>query len=482
MKSEAKEKNFEQIVDIHEPFRPQDVRENDPVKATIRFNGKAYAMSVWRISPFGIELINENKIEIDTSSRYKVNIEIGNESSSLDGVIIYEYNHGNKNIICIRFVIEHTPYDNSERRSNNRWSCSSQFYPTGIANSPAKFNDFIYFKIKDISYGGMKVTCSLRNKFLFPQMTLNAIVNFPMISQVNMKLKIENINIGNEDGRDVIRMGVSFSTTNKDVNEIIANYLMQFSNVSSLQELKSQGFYTRQLSNTLDFNFVKTEEDYEECLKLRLFANQGADKLSSKNSINDMADSYDSRSRIVFARHGGKTVCTVRLAFHEIDDQMEIEEYTNLPESFPRRDETIEIMRLCTHPDYRGADLLMSLFKHLAIVVVQSKRKYIVTSCVEELKPLYQKIGFKETSIRYENPLFKGHPDEVMIANVETLLLGTGMNPIVWNLIWGDLYSHFDQYALVDYTPIERLRVKFLRSLNPIAKLIEKKNYRKLRK
>lgn len=479
MKTDAIPQAENKAAETHYPFVAQDVRANDPIKAVITIEEEEHHLQVWKISPFGIELVATKGFLTAQNQRHKLAITIGDESTVLQGLLFYQYVHGGNTILCVRFVNDADPFDGSDRRKHSRWNCSSQFYPTGIANSPAKFNDFIYFKIKDISFGGMKIICSLRNKFLFPNMTLNSIINFPMVSQINLKLKIANVNVITEDGKEVISLGVTYDTVDKKLLEIISNYLLQFSTVASFQDLKNQGFMTRNLSSAIDFNYVKTHQDFEDCLKLRLLANQAAQKVPGEAKVEDMTDEFDSRSRIVIGRHQGNVVCTVRLAFHELDDKMEIEKYVILPESFPRRDQTVEIMRLCTHPDYRGADMLMSLFKHLAIVVVQSQRKYIVTSCVERLKPLYKKIGFKETGISYESALFKGFPDEIMVANVETLLLGKDINPLVWNLVWGDLYHYFEGYDMVDYTPMEKLRIKALRKLNPVAKLIAKFKNRK---
>ncbi len=482
MKSEAPYLQQNKPAETHFPFIPQEIRANDPIKAIMTIDSRDYNLDVWKLSPFGIELVTDKSFKLITSKLYKIRVAIGGEYSVLDGVLMYEYNHNDKIIVCIRFTNEKKPYNNIERRAKSRWNCSSQYFPTGMANSPAKFNDFIYFKIRDISFGGMKIVCSLRNKFLLPGMNLNAMINFPMVSQMNVKLKIENLNIGTEEGKEVISMGVTYDTSDPNLIEVISNYLLQFSNISTFQDLRDEGFVTKKLSSSIDFSYVKSKEDFQDCLKLRLMANQAAQKLKDDTKMEDMTDEYDSRSRIIIGKHAGNTVCTVRMAFHELDDRMEIEKHTILPDSFPRRDEVIEIMRLCTHPSYRGSDLLNSLFKHLAIVVVQSKRKYIVTSCVESLKPLYKRIGFKEAGITYENPLFKGFPDQVMIANVETLLLGKDINPLIWNLVWGDLYNYFENYDLVSYTPMEKIRIKVLKKLKPLAHVMANYSSRKVDK
>src|SRR4030095_5028013 len=129
----------------------------------------------------------------------------------------------------------------SERRREMRWHCSSQYYPTGVASNPAKYNDFVYSRVQDISRRGMRILTSMRNKFIARDMVLDGIVSFPLISQVTLRLRVGNVSITNEEGKDYLSVGVELVDMNDAKFEIVAQYLAQFGDESGLKSLRAGG-------------------------------------------------------------------------------------------------------------------------------------------------------------------------------------------------------------------------------------------------
>jgi hypothetical protein len=76
--------------------------------------------------------------------------------------------------------------------------------------------------------------------------------------------------------------------------------------------------------------------------------------------------------------------------YHEPDDKFEHERFTTLPSDLDR-DRTIEITRICTHPDFRRGDLLMTMMQVAVLRVIESGRWIVLGSATEKLVPVYDR-------------------------------------------------------------------------------------------
>ncbi len=470
--------------EIHSIITPADIREGDPIFCKITYidDGRSQTSDfrVWRISPLGVEILDSKNTNLKKGEEIEIYLKIGTNVSILNGIIVDHVVHEKNNrIVHARLITKNQIRETGvERRQSNRWFCNENYFPTAICSNPVLFNDYMYFKIRDISNGGMRLTTSLRNKFLIQGMTLDCIVNFPMISQLKIKFLITTARIEIDNNKEVLGLGVTF--VRNDINDaVVSQYLMQFSSVNSLEDLVAEKLIPESVGESVTFGYVREKEEYEQVLKLRLETYKLAGKVDASKTYLDMSDELDSRSRIVVGKYKGQVISSARLIFSSSEESMEQENYVKWPSDLPRRDEVVEIMRVCTSPAFRGSDLLFSMFHYMAIAIAQSGRRNIVICCTNEMIPLYKNIGFSETGLSYEHQKLNKLKHTILIGDVLNAMLGLNVGPIAWNVVWHDVSSYLMNYDSGNIEPFAKIRVGIYKLIRPICMLmykISKKN------
>ena len=459
---------------IHETIFPADVRKTDSVFAQLIFRDsedEPKPVQVWKLSPLGIEIVLPKNLHLTKGQKIDLQLQIARQNTTFRGLIVDVIESVPAGTIAgIRLSgRKPTAFDNENRRKATRWQCSTQFYPVATCPNPVEFNDFIYFRVKDLSAAGLKAITSLQNKFLVPGMKLSLQVSFPMTGFCNVEGKISRADLTAEDGKDYLELGVEFAQLAHQDREIMGQYLIQFGDSTSLAEIREEGLLPKSLVAGLDYTFVKTEDEFLESLSLRHIANSKAGKISSDFSPNEMSDLYDARSRIINWNFQGKCVGTVRITFCEQDEKLELEEYLPLPANFPRRDEIVEVGRAATHPDYRKSDLFYNLVQRVVLLCLQSNRSFILMSTTEELLPLYRKVGLTDSTLTYTHPLYPTKTQHVLYIEAKKLLSAETVGFFEWNLIWKDLATHVVDIGICEAQEIETSKSKVYRYLAPIT-------------
>jgi predicted GNAT family N-acyltransferase len=485
-----KSREFENmsVGQIHQPIVPADIREGDGISVHVKSLDPTFSLDqqlrVWRLSPLGVELIVEDGRDVPKGLMIDLQLRIGDHVTNLSGLTVDEIvTEGKRMLLHIRLVPRPSQrLSGVERRQGNRWICSEQFYPTAVASNPALFNDLIYFKVKDISPEGLRLYTSLRNKFIVPGMVFECLVNFPMISQVSMKVIIRNVRVELENGREFLALGVAYEKENASLKETIGQYLIQFADASSPQELLTSGFEINKVSSAVQYSFVRTKEEYEQVLHLRYLAYQSAGKLSPGAKEKDMADEFDARARIVIGKFRGEVVASARLVYCQLEECIEQEKYISWHDSLPRKDELVEIMRACTRPDFRGTDLLIGMFKFMAVTVAQTRRNWIVICATDEMVEFYKRVGFDLTGLSYDHPGLNNTKHHVMVGNFVDGMLGKTVGVLVWNLVWADSVRFLTNYSFLTPDPLTEIRLAIYRCFGPIANFIYQRRMRKAAK
>ncbi|MGE4107882.1 MAG: GNAT family N-acyltransferase [Bacteriovoracia bacterium] len=471
---------------IHSPFHPVEVRESDPISATVYIPDQDIKISavVWRLSPLGAELILKGE-DADKASKINVGcllnltISLNKTKSAFIGLAVAcIHNETHRRLIGVRWCSTDTQknFDHTvdDRRSNTRWMCGSEFMPTGIAPNPIRFNDFIHFRIRDISRSGMQLVMSLRNKWLIPGMELDSMVSFPVVGDVNLKLKLLNTRILAMDGKEYLSVGTKITNSDSKINETIGQYVFQFGPKHTIEALKKEGLDVSKASGALEFGCVRTASEYEEVLNLRHMAYLKAGKAVPTSAVENSADVFDSRSRILTVRHRGDLVASLRVMYHELEDTTEHERFVKLPESIPRKDEIVEVTRICTHPAYRGSDLLYALIKQMTLTVLQSKRQWILGSAEEKLVPLYKKLGYQALGVYFEHGDIRGLRHELLLGHLPEIISGKSVSAAIWNELYSDLTTYLIKHQLIEFDPTLNFRHGLYTAISPITKLFTK--------
>jgi predicted GNAT family N-acyltransferase len=478
MKIQVSQRDFqdENFKDIHDIIFPADVRATDLITARLRrrdYDTEFQVVRVWKLSPLGVELIPGDETEYKKGEGVDLDLTVGGQTTHFEGLVVDLAPGENKSrILGVRFSKKKTNDPVSDdRRTGSRWICSSQFDPVGIAANPAQFNDFLYLKIRDISKSGIRAITSLRNKFIVPGMELDLQISFPMTSQVSLTMTVARLALTAEGGKDYLEIGLEFTELTMRQRGAIGQYLIQFSDAESLKRIRSDGFFPTSLTKGVDYHYIKSESDFLDVLQLRFNANQEVGKIPDQLTVSDMADIYDTRGRIIVGKYRGKIVGTARLTFNELGDRMEHEEYVQLPPDFPRREQVLECARAATNPEFRGSDLWNTLIQHIAIVAVQAKRNWVVLSTTPELIGMYLRIGFIDTKIRYEHTLYPGKEQCVLIIDVPEVVMGNGVGPIYWNVIWRDVARYLRDHDVIRPSHVASSRLKLYSLLKPLSEV-----------
>lgn len=460
---------------LHTPIIPTDVREADRIVARIRRRDAEDVfrqLRVWKLSPLGVELLYDAEHPFEKGEKIDLEITLAGQRSLFEGLVVdLVYENTAIKLLGVRLSKRRTVSSpDSEKRKSVRWMCSEDYYPTCVSPTPGRYNEYVYFQIRDISKEGFQLICSLRNKYLIPGTLLNLTASFPMIGDLSLSVTVARIGITSERGKDFLVVGTEFSDIPLSAKSIIGQYLLQFTDAESLSDLREANFLPLSVEKSTDFYFLKSEEDYEEVLKLRLMAHSEGGTVDETLSPNDMGDLFDSNSRILIGKRKGQLIASARIHFNVLEEPMEHEKYIEWPEHLPRRDQIFEISRACTHPDFRRNDLMAGLLRIMSATCIQPQRPWVLISSTEELLDFYLKVGLEDTGLRYTHPIYKGNQC-VLLAHSSEMLMGKTSHPMYWNVVWRPVFDHLVETGILRPDPMDRARIRVYKLMFPIAQL-----------
>jgi predicted GNAT family N-acyltransferase len=471
---------------IHDTIIPSPVQISDQISASIRFHGldtrDPVSARVVRISPIGVELsIPKALVPHEASDKpgalLNLTVKIAGQKSEFFGLCVkLSREESQTYTLGVRWCEKPAPRGDGagahaklERRQTMRWLCSPDFMPTGVAPNPARFNDFLHFKVLDLSPTGMLWLTSPRNRYLIPGMTLESTISFPMCAQIRVAAKIVNTRVIQHQDKPVLALGMSLVRVDRQLKDTLAQYIFQFGPKSSIERLRSSGLTVPSAAQAVEFGFVRDEEDYRQVLALRLASYQADGRLPADATTDEVADVYDSRSQLVIARHRGEVVASMRIMYHEPKDAFDFEQYAEVPSGFPDKHNCVEVGRICVHPAFRRSDLFYNLLRHLAVITVQARRRYICASAFVELLPIYRRVGAVPTGIRFPYTGFIDSQCELVVWDIVKTITGAALNPFVWNYLCSDLVSYLDQTESLEFSPMMNLRMALYRLFRPMT-------------
>lgn len=465
---------------VHGSIHPADVRPGDPIVANVRLSElrdhEEAPVQVWRVSPLGVELVRAGALaDAGPGTRIDLTLRVGHDLASFRALeIASTHEERGRAIVAARWRdADERRGDPAQRRIGARWRCQEDYLPTGIAPGAVRYGDFVHFRVAEVSRSGMQLLTSLRNKFLVPGATLDATCSFPTLEQVKISFRVVQARVVEDGTKQLLSLGVTWEAQSARAAEVIGQYLLQFGPGATPEQLRSEGFRVTSTSRAFDFGNVTNEEEYREVLALRKLAYVHAKKISPDANEDQLGDEFDAISRIVTARYRGRLVGSTRVVFARTDaDRLKHDDYVKLPAWMPPRTEMIESSKTCTHPDFRRSDLFYSLLKQMAIVMLQSGRRWLLMSCTDALRPLYKKLGCTDVGVTYVHPTM-GIKHHVMMGDVVSMMAG-GMNPIAWNLAIGpELWRYAKRCGVIPQSAWLELKIRLIRLLKPVAMLVD---------
>ncbi|MEM6484010.1 MAG: hypothetical protein AAF662_03345 [Pseudomonadota bacterium] len=414
-------------------------------------------------------------MELCAGALVEIEVLIAGRRTTHDGIVVDRFRgETDVQLIGIRFVSEEEE-TTGDRRAGTRWLCNETYFPTCMAATPGRFDDFMYFQVRDVSESGLQLTTSLRNKFLVPGMRFELTAVFPMGSVAPISVVVARVGVVSIAGHDRLVVGAEFQDLSTPSRQAIGQYLLQFSlsRVSS-RELKAAGFFPTSIASGIDFFSVKTASDYQAVLQLRFRAHAESGNTKDDVTPEMMGDRTDAASRVLAGSYKGRVVATARLQFSDFNDLLLESGESCWPEALPKKYEMIEVSRLATDPEFRSGDLLLALVKVCTSNVVQRDRPWVVISCLDEMVPFYEKLGFKRSGVRHKESLWKdGKILNVLVANSFDAVQGKGVDAVYWVMVYKPIAEQLMSAGVIVPKGLDRLRIALFRlvSLLPLPVL-----------
>jgi len=461
---------------IHSPFHGEIIRGREAITAKV----KTLTSTEWKpvelhaYSPFGVEFINTPELGLKQGEKISLRISLAGDETLFDGLVVNgAYIVDGTNIAGVRTFIRDKKgeiYSGAERRVHRRWSCSDDFLPTGLAPNPIRYNDYVLFRVQNISIGGMKIITSMRNKFIGIDQELECNLSLPYVGTARADVKIKGINTTFYKEKEFMVLGVEFIKPDSKLLKTLGEYLLSFANDATVKSLNTEGFGIKNVSNWLDFSYVKTEEEYKGVLELRYKTYKPTGKLKDNATVEDMATEFDSRARIVIAKYQGKIVGSMRCGFptgyHDTEASAEgVERQLFL--KYPI-EKTIEVARVCIDEDYRKNGIQGELYAHAALTAIKNNRRYIYTAFVPPIPDFVEQIGFKRTGIKFVSKNLNDSPHEMVVQDVHDVALGKSIKAKNWFKTYRNLSHHLIKNNILNPTIIDLAKLYVYEKLGQI--------------
>lgn len=456
---------------INPTMRPEEIRPGDPLECVVKIGRQNEKVSLWSYCPFGFEFVGDEQQDYKIGEDYEFSLSIGRTTIDLEGSVVFTRSVPKVGTVVgvrINYSSKSNRAAGEDRRMRSRWDCPDHLLPTGTTPNPSKFNDFIFFRVIDVSSNGLKIATSLRNKLLGVGQILECTLSVPMVGTLCTTLKIHRVAIERVQDKDQLVLGATFVKFDDITSSTLSEYLLTFGRNCSVKSLRDAGFRGHFGSSQFDFSYSKSARDYEDVLKLRLEAYQASGKLSDDVDLEFMRDEFDSRSRILTVRLNGELIGSARAMFHEIGDKTSHERYLSYPPDFPQITECLEVSRVCVNPGYQGAGLARELAKHLALLTVKAGRKYIFLSAAEGLIDFWKDLGFRETGITYVHKQLGNLDHKLLVNDVQKSILGRGISSRSWIDSYQHLYGYCTEYGLVNPSALDIMRLQAMRAIGKL--------------
>ena len=455
---------------IHAGMQPGEVRSQDLVKAKVTTGDTTETVRVWRYSPFGIEFQNIASLGLKRGDTITLVVALGSDVNSYSGLVVNDlYRDGNVELVGVRtFRPSITEDQLADRRTTQRWVCADDYLPRGRAANPLAYNDFILFRLENISASGFRLITSMRNKLLGVGQRLDCTVSLPLVGSVQTTIVLKNIDTKVTKGKEELVIGAEFIRPDRVFKASLAEYLLNFADGVSIASLKRDLFPVKEYAQWFDFSYVKTSDEYNDVLALRYSAYKAANKLSPDKRVQDMADEFDARARILIVKHRGKTIGSLRAMFHSDSDLTDHGRYVSFPADFPKNAEMIECSRICTDPEFRGSDLFSELLAHLVLTAIKSGRRYVLGGAAGTLVPVYERYGFKKVGITYKNESLAGVEHQLILMDTHEVALGISVSMKAWIRVYSSVVDYLMDKEFIFPSGAQLIRINLWKAIGKI--------------
>lgn len=456
----------------HEGVVPTDILRGRKALCTIASSapsGWEKRATPWRVSPFGIDVVDEDGI-CAVGDSVTVDLRVGSTHTKIAATITAREVEDHRPIASLRFCKRVDGSHEHRPRADTRYACDPFYAPTVETRVEGRFASVMYFRADELSLRGMRLLTSARNRKIIPGSKMRVRIMFPMGGTLEASLVVRYAKWAHQGSRSQMVLGVEIEDEVKDYTRHAGQYLLEFGSQDGLAPspkiLRQMGFISKTRGAHLEFSYVRSKEEYEEVLRLRALS--FAENEEGRR-WQYWADKFDTHSRILIGRFRGKILCSGRITFQKNSDALEQCAYVKMPAIIPRNTPLTEINRVCTHPDYRGEDLMAYLFRFVVMTMLESQQRYMVINCTDQLLRMYESIGCKRTGTSFVHPNDRSR-HHVLFSNIYQTVYGRKIHPLKWMLTIGEIWDEIIPYVPEESTRIDRARLRVLLRARPVLR------------
>lgn len=428
-------------------------------QAYITLDGATFKAELTDFSSLGFAItLKEHEAEkLSVGSRIQVSVSpLIYQHYLIKGVVI-DKQLTKQQKIKISAVIEH---EQSSKHAN--------FYPIhlnpeqsikGQIIHPFVYKQNSYFEVESLSRNGFYAT-GIQSEFtLFEGMD----VKYSLASIVGLQSVVGRVSNVSLTDQNKIRCFIETPTLSYQAEDELSQHCFHFAQKTP-REISRAGLNAQHIQTLVQYRFVETQAEYEAVLKLRRKSYASLGLCSKDEPIAKFALEQDAYGRILIVFHNERVIGSALLVFgeqghkpFELDQLLSKSQFSKLP----RYEESMEITAICIEKYYQDTDVLHGVFETMYREGLSAGKQYVMVASALENLNRYKMMGFKEEGITLDHPRSSQIKMSVLVLNKETGKTGKGMNPIRWWQVWGPVSLHLYQRRIIDYTLLQRMRVRF---------------------
>lgn len=211
--------------------------------------------------------------------------------------------------------------------------------------------------------------------------------------------------------------------------------LLEWAPSFSFLEAAALGVGSRRAARRVVAGVVHDAGSLRDALEVRLLANQSFGRLAGVRDPWDLLDDLDGHAVNVLCRLGRKPVGAGRVVVVGGDrSRSECERSVALPDWLWRAG-FVEVSRFAVHPGYRGANVIVELFREVARIALRLRARYLVLDCIDKLVPIYERIGARRLGLGKQHPYSS---ERVHLLYVDVLESLTRLRRfLAWAVVFG---------------------------------------------
>lgn len=447
------------------------------VKASIVLNNESIDAKVLDLTPQGVglavSLTNREHCKLNVPTDIQISLPKSNELF-LKGLIVnvseIEILDEKMCRLGIMFCDSKASEDllEPEEKLGEKFTFSASFRPTAICDNEFFFKQIIHFSVLAIGAKSATLLTSDNYRYLIQGLVLR--LNFILPSGADERVEATISEVKPDPSKRQTLVEVTFNSTSTRFLANVAEAIMLALPQTGLTELRNAGLINVSLERLMYFSYIENQEDMNEVLKLRLLAWQGNNRCLDEKDHTKMLDPYDEHSRHIVGKIGNKIVVCARVVFNngDLDRSEMVISGARIPE-FILKKGFVEISRLCTHPDFRGGNVMINTMRHLARVTIQAGFQYQIFGCEESLIRPYQRWGIKSLNQVIYEEFAGGLKLHLFYMNIKEILKGPDANPLYWKSIWGPISVYLYETEAIKYSILDRVYQLYYKILDKIS-------------